>query len=314
MSISLRRILVPTDFSGAAAQACRAAVTLARQYGAQVHVLRVAAFRKAERHDPLAHVVDSDRVKAELEEAALEAIGELLAEADTTDLDIQPVFRSGIAAGPTIVRYAAHHDVDMVVMGTHGRRGLNHLMLGSVAEEVVRSADCPVLTVRARETPAPQAFKRFLLPMDFSEHSEPALCAAHALATDFGASLQLLHVVEPLQNMGISNYSHEIGVKWESSQKEAAEEIMKKACDDLGTKAVAHTFKTVSGKPADAIPIVAEEYDGDLIIIPTHGRTGLKRFLMGSVAEKVVRHARCPVLTLKPFGRSLLSEEATSSG
>lgn len=308
MSISLRRILVPTDFSGAAAQACRAAVIFARLYGAQLHVLRVAAFRKAERHDPLAHVVDPDRVKAELEAEALAAIGEMLAEVDTSDLDIQPVFRSGIAAGPTIVDYAANQDVDLIVMGTHGRRGLNHLMLGSVAEEVVRSAGCPVLTVRATQSPTPVSFKRFLMPLDFSEHSDAALCTAHQLATDFGASLQLLHVVEPLHSMGISNYGHEIGAQWETSQKEAAEEIMKKACEDLGTEAEVHTFRTVIGKPADAIPIVAEEYDGDLIVIPSHGRTGLKRFLMGSVAEKVVRHALCPVLTLKPFGRSILAD------
>ncbi len=306
MSITLKRILVPTDFSGSAAQACRVAVKLARQYGAELRVLRVAAFRKAERHDPLAHVKDPERVKAELETEALKAIGQLLAEADTSDLDLLPVFRSGISPAPTIVDYAANHDVDLVVMGTHGRRGLNLLRLGSVAEEVVRSAGCPVLTVRASETPKPVAWKRFLIPMDFSEHSDSTLSTAHQLASDFGAELQLLHVVEPLRSMGISNYGHDICRNWEVSQKEAAEELMRKACAPLSTSSVCSDFKIVSGKPAEAIPAVAEEFDGDLIVIPSHGRTGLGQFLLGSVAERVVRHSHCAVLTLKPFGRSLV--------
>jgi nucleotide-binding universal stress UspA family protein len=309
MSISLKRILVPTDFSGSAAQACRVAVKLARLYGAELHVLRVAAFRKGERHDPLAHVADPERVQAELEEVALEDIGQLLDEADTTDLTILPVFRSGISPAPTIVGYAARHDVDMVVMGTHGRRGLNHLMLGSVAEEVVRSAGCPVLTVRASEAPAPVEWKRFLIPMDFSGHSDRAMGTAHQLASDFGAELQLLHVVEPLRSMGISNYGHDICRNWEVSQKEAAEELMHKACEPFGDTAVCTDFKIVSGTPAEAIPAVAAEIGGDLIVIPTHGRTGLKKFLLGSVAERVVRHSSCAVLTLKPFGRSLVDDE-----
>ncbi len=309
MSISIQRILVPTDFSGSAAQACRVAVKLARQYGAELHVLRVAAFRKSERHDPMAHLADPNRVKAELEAAALEAIDALLADADTSDLTIRPVFRSGIAPGPTIVKYAETEDTDLVVMGTHGRRGLNHMMIGSVAEEVVRNANCPVITVR-EDAPDVLRWKRVLVPTDFSEHSGPALRTAYGFAADFGAELQVLHVVEPLQSMGISNYSHDICRNWESSQKDAAEELMQKACSSFGGDAVRYSFKTVSGKPADAIPYVAKQDDADLIVIPTHGRTGLKRFLMGSVSEKVVRHAHCPVLTLKSFGRSMLVGEA----
>lgn len=307
MSISLKRILVPTDFSGSAAQACRVAVNLARRYGAELHVLRVARFRNAERHDPLTHLAQPERVKAELEAAALEAIDDLLADVDTFNLTIVPVFRSGIAPGPTIVDYAADEDVDLVVMGTHGRRGLKHMMLGSVAEEVVRSAGCPVLTVRASDSPGAVDWKRFLIPLDFSDHSDLALVTAHHLADHFGAELQLLHVIEPLQSMGISNYGHKICRNWEVSQKEAAEELMQKACDALPDLAVGHAFKTVSGRPADAIPTVAEEDGADLIVIPSLGRTGLKQLLLGSVAERVVRQAHCPVLTLKPFGRPLVA-------
>jgi len=294
------------DFSGSATQACRVAVKLARQYGAELHVLRVAAFRNAERHDPLAHLADPERVKAELEIAAREAIDQLLAEADTSDLTIRPVFRSGIAPGPAILDYATEEDVGLVVMGTHGRRGLNHLMLGSVAEEVVRRAECPVLTVRASESPTAVTWKRIVVPLDFSEHTELALRTAYHLAADFGASLQLLHVVQPLRAMGISNYGHEISRNWEVSQKRAAEELMQKACDAIPMTAITHEKKTVTGEPAEAIATVTKEDGGDLIVIPTHGRTGLRQFLLGSVTERVVRHAHCPVLTLKPFGRALI--------
>jgi nucleotide-binding universal stress UspA family protein len=307
MSISLNRILLPTDFSGTAAQAGRLAVQLARRYGAELHVLQVAAFRAAERHDPLAHLPDPERVMATLEAEALEAIHQLL-DRDTAGLSLLPVFRSGAAPGPEIVAYAAQQEVDLVVMGTHGHRGLDHLMLGSVAEEVVPRAGCPVLTVRAGDQDASADWKRILLPLDFSDHSEPALRVAHHLAADSGAELRLLHVVEPLKSMGISNYGHDISQNWEVSQKQAAEELMRKACAALPASAVTFVHKTVIGRPADAIPTVAAEEGDDLIVIPTHGRTGLRRLLLGSVAERVVRQAPCPVLTLKSFGRSLLDD------
>jgi len=152
------------------------------------------------------------------------------------------------------------------------------------------------------------SLQRILVPMDFSEHTDMALITAHHLADHLGAELRLLHVVEPLRSMGISNYGHEICRNWEVSQKEAAEELMHKACDAIPLPADRRDFRTVSGRPADAIPAVAKEDGVDLIVLPTHGRSGLEQLVVGSVAERVVRNAHCPVLTLKPFGRPLAVE------
>jgi nucleotide-binding universal stress UspA family protein len=99
------------------------------------------------------------------------------------------------------LHYAKDNDVDLIVMGTHGRRGLGHLSLGSVAEEVVRMAPCSVLTIREREEPMPpEAAKQLLVPVDFSEFSKRALASAKKVAAAYHARLQLLHVIEEVIN------------------------------------------------------------------------------------------------------------------
>src|SRR5690606_34769986 len=101
-----------------------------------------------------------------------------------------------VAAAPAILQYARDQEMDLVVMGTHGRRGLRRLFLGSVAEEVVRLSVCPVLTVHAGPIRSEALFGDILVPIDFSPHSKAALRAAASLAPELGASLDLLHVVE----------------------------------------------------------------------------------------------------------------------
>ena len=184
-------------------------------------------------------------------------------------------------------------------------------MLGSVAEEVVRTAPCSVLTVRATdgtlEVYHPQ---RLLVPVDFSEHARLALIYAKDLARRFDARIDLLHVVEHTLQPGFYNTglvtAHDLEPEMEARIREHLERFYREA---PGAAADPYCF-VVHGHAAVQIAEHAREQETDLIVIATHGLTGLEHFFLGSVTEKVVRTAPCPVFTAKGFGTSLLAPNA----
>lgn len=154
--IVLKRILVPTDFSEASAAAARYGVALARAFRAKLHLLHVES-----RHDLEIDVERELVIQKHLEasatglpqNAARELLGTLLTEEEENELQPEHVLRAAGIGGPyvEIVRYAKERDIDVIVMGTHGRGFVAHMLMGSVAEKVVRKAPCPVLTVRHPE-------------------------------------------------------------------------------------------------------------------------------------------------------------------
>ena len=135
------RILLPTDGSDASDRAVEQAIGLARETGATLHVLFVVE------DIPYAPELMDDEVEGQLRELGQEALEEIRAQADEADVAVDAVLRQG-APHTTILEYAEEADVDLIVMGTHGRSGLDRYLLGSVTERVVRTADAPVLTVR----------------------------------------------------------------------------------------------------------------------------------------------------------------------
>lgn len=153
--IELKNILVPTDFSETAAVALRYAKPLAERFGASLHVLHVL-------EDPLlgwkpeGHVVAVPKIRAGMEQGAHAQMGQLLSDEERTKFHAEMVMLWG-RPFVEVVRYAADHGIDLIVMGTHGRTGLSHLMMGSVAEKVIRLAPCPVMVVgqQTAENPAP---------------------------------------------------------------------------------------------------------------------------------------------------------------
>ncbi len=213
-----------------------------------------------------------------------------------------------ISAASAILDYAAENDIDLIVMGTHGRRGLRRLLLGSVAEEVVRLAPCPVLTVPERELReglSADHVERIVVPVDFSQHAKLALDYARELAAVYGAHLHLLHVVDevvypdfypPIMPSGGS----------------ITEELRDQSLDRLrGLLATAEGWEVEAdvhvgaGRAAPAIADFAKDRGIDLIVIASHGLTGFSHVLLGSVTEQLVRRAPCPVFTVKAFGKRL---------
>ena len=193
-------------------------------------------------------------------------------------------------------------------MGTHGRRGPARLFLGSVAEEVVRHAPCPVLTLREEKAPkAIEAVEKILVPVDFSPYSQEALSYGKEVAALYGAGLQVLHTIEepayPYFYTPGGTYSP---VEQLEALREKAEEALDKMLSETpGPEVPAERF-VATGRPASEIARFAEERGSDMVVIATHGLTGLERLLVGSTAEQVVRLAHCPVFTVKSFGKSLI--------
>jgi nucleotide-binding universal stress UspA family protein len=276
--MTLHRILLPTDFSDAA-EPLRHARLLADHFGAALHVLHVATGAEQQRQGE----------------------GDLDAFLRSHDLDeVSAAVVVAEAAAPGIEAYAERHGVDLIVMGSHGRRGLERMFLGSVTEEVLRHAPCPVLTIRTgRGAVAPRAVDRVLAPLDLSDASLRALPAARSFAAAYGAQLDVLHVVEDIDipaiyGEDIPNPLHEM---FPEVQRRTRDEIDRALAAAPGPE-VPSAIHFARGHAAEAIVDFAEDEGSGLIVLTRTGRRGLTRFLIGSATDGVVRAAPCPVLVV----------------
>ncbi len=296
----LRKILVPTDFSQPAEKALGYALYLARQYDAELHLLHVIVLHGEDPYNPDHHFPDVEDAREQVERQTAKQMRESVSARDTKDLVIKKAQRRNVSAGPAIVEYAQEEDIDLIVMSTHGRRGMRHLLLGSVTEEVVRLAPCPVLSVPGASKPTSE-LKRILAPIDFSGHSRQALSVARRIAADYGATLQVLHVLQDIIHPAFYNMGAFALRDLQPDIEERAEQALRELLSESAGPEVHAEYSIVEGHAAHAIEDFARRNETDLIVIATHGLTGLEHFMMGSVTEKIVRRASCPVLVLKVF-------------
>lgn len=307
--LTIDDVLVARDFSSVSDQALRHALDLAARTEAQIHVLHAEVLHESpDSEEGRSPAKDLGSFRKELEER--NAVS-----ADALDaVPVKEVVRRDVSPGPAILNYAAEAGIDLIALGTHGRRGPSRILLGSVAEEVVRQAEQPVLTVRGKgdaSSSTPDAIDRILVPVDFSDYSRDALRHAKEWASLHDASIDVLHVVG--QDLHPAFY-----VGGVESVYDVEPDIEQKVLDKLdsfvaetgGPVPEVRSHVRVSKGVASNIVEFVEENAIDLVSTSTHGRTGLDRFLLGSVAEKIVRHVRCPVLTVKSFGESVVSTNA----
>jgi nucleotide-binding universal stress UspA family protein len=274
-------ILFPTDFSENAQQAFPLACSLARDCGARIVVLYVVP-------PPLGHDQVLIRTKPEeYYEGAWQAIREVRAPDENVRLEYR--LADGHAA-PEILNVADEIQTGLIVIGTHGRSGLGRLLLGSVTEQVLRGAACPVLA--CKQSPAAK-INTILFPTDVSEASEAALGVAFSLARDYHARLIVLHVAAIGPPTPYSAFERMLA---ESAAYRSEVEDKLRHCQKPDCNA---DFRVEQGDAAEQIIRVAQEARCDLLVMGSHGRTGLSRLVMGSVAEKVLRNASCPVLLVK---------------
>jgi nucleotide-binding universal stress UspA family protein len=303
----VKKILFPTDFSRCAGQAFTHALYLTQRYGAEMHMLHAVVLNEDDPNNPEHHFPGIEDIVERLNESIEERMTSEIEASKALVLNIVKAQRRGISPATVILDYAQDNDIDLIVMGTQGLRGLSHLLMGSVAEEVVRLARCPVFTVREKKQPKPiEDFERILAPVDFSDHSKKSLSYAKVMAESYGAKLQILHVIE--ENIHPAFYASGKSSIFEliPNIKEKSEQALKQLLADAGGPKVDAEVHVVEGRATQEIVKFAEKYGSDLIVIATHGLTGIEHLLLGSVAEKVVRMSSSPVFTVKPFGKSLI--------
>lgn len=292
---ALQPIVVGLDFSAGSEAALLRAADLAERLHARLHIVHAAPTMRVEHGDAL-----FDETVQSVERRAREFTENALGGAEAFNvIGPEVVVRRGEAAPDAIVRYAKEVGAGLVVLGTHGHRGVRRFLMGSVAEEVVRRSPCPVLTVpnaAARTAPGPSA--PVLVPVDFSETNREAVSAAQLIAAQFEAPVELVHVVErtgPYPDFynnipGLLTFYDTV-----PDSEEQVEPHLRRFGEDVGGVTGYHVR---SGRPDRAIAEVAEEVGAGLIVMATHGLTGLDHALIGSVTERTLRRAPCPVLAL----------------
>jgi nucleotide-binding universal stress UspA family protein len=289
--MDIDRILCPVDFSETSAHAVDFAIVVAGYYKARLTAL---------------HVVSPEEPsigEIALEERRQETTA-FLARAPSQQIAVDVLIDVGQPARHILDR-AASLPADLIVMGTHGNSGFEHLVLGSVAEKVLRKAACPVLTVPPRAaTRVTLPFARLLCAVDFSEASGSAVRAALSLSAESGAHLTLLHVLEWPWDEPPAPAIEELPAaqglalaEFRRYTEESARQRLESLVPDSAPMSRVAT-RLSSGKPYVRILDVATEEHSDVIVLGVRGRRPLDLTLFGSTANHVVRRATCPVLTL----------------
>ena len=278
-------ILVPTDGSDCAQAAVGYAEDLATRYEARVHTLCVADSRTLE------NAPQYDQVKQERAELAERTCNDL----SVSGIPVEKAVRTDVPHR-AILQYATEQDIDLVVMGTHGRTGVERYLLGSVTEKVVRLSDVPVLTVKAEDDgDASHPYTDILVPTDGSEGAKAAIGPAVDVASTYDARLHALSVIDTMA-MGVDVRS--------GTFLEALEESARSAVDTVEEQASHASVSAVDtaiehGEPYRGVRSYVEEHDVDLVVMGTRGSSGIERYLLGSVTEKTVRTSPVPVMTVR---------------
>jgi nucleotide-binding universal stress UspA family protein len=305
--ITIRRILCPVDFSDHSRRALDHAIAIARWYESTVTALHVFSSAPVAAFGP-GPVIFEPIVLTLGDRDQLLADTKAFAEAEgAPGIAIEAVVREGSTARE-ILEQAASMKADLLVIGTHGRSGVERLVLGSVAEKVLRKAGCPVMTVPIGlpdAVPAgPVLFKRILCPVDFSESSMHALEYATSMAQEADGQLTLLHVIEhEFQNAAddVAGIAYDAGMTIADFLKQRDEALRRRLEDAIaGAREFCTTESLIThGKPWREVLRVATERQSDLIVMGIQGRGAADLLFFGSTTQHVVREASCPVLTLR---------------
>ena len=299
---TLRKILVPVDFSEPSLVAIDYASKVATRLGAELNLVHAV--------EPVPAFVGTDGNFLFLSdsEADIRARKHLRNAAELNGMPLRPehIHVSEGRAFEEICRLASKLGIDLIVMPTRGHTGLKHLALGSTAESVTRYSPCPVLVLRARSKPqangklpvASPSFRKIIVPIDFSGCSMTGLAYAKNLAREFGSKLVLLHSVALHYYVTSDEYARYDLPLLLSQAEQAARAQMRHLVRRTDWEGVKVESSVQIGHPGQQICGRAEERQADLIVTATHGRTGLAHTFIGSTAEFVVRHAHCPVLVV----------------
>ncbi len=290
------RILVPLDGSELAELALAPAGLLARRFNAQLWLLQVLAPVPLESGS-------SVRLARAAVDQAQEYLQDVQRRLEASGLTVRAIVRWGDPAGE-ILAAAQEGRADLIAMATHGRGGLGRWMLGSVADRVVRAATIPVLVVPARAAAAARqpGFRRLLVPLDGSALAEEALLHALLTARAFNATIELLSVM-PRSDLTQYPESWFPDLEYEALRDER-ERYLHDLAARLRQEGLQIEATLESGDVPEMIIRTAESHGADLIVMATHGRGSIMRWLLGSVATKLVTAAPVPLLLVRAASAS----------
>lgn len=303
--ITYKKMLVPLDGSELAETVFVYAKEIARRLGIDIILLHVCAPEDAEqlpmRRAYIERSVETMRRQAEelLKKSGPQAGGKAI--------NVRGEVATGYPA-EEIIRYAEANDADLILMATHGRSGVKRWTMGSVADKVLRASKVPVWLVRAG-LPAEVVYdllptRRILVPLDGSELAESVLPHVEAVARQRGAEVVevlLVGVCEPM--LLPSYYPVALPLSWDdhiARCRRETGEYLQKIAKRLQNEGLKVSFEVLVGKPADAIVDYVSKNPINLIIMSTHGRSGLGRWVFGSVAERILLGVTIPILLIRP--------------
>jgi len=298
------RILLAVDGSKLSEAATRTVITQARPQDTEVHVLHVIDVLSTQLPEMMAaypgveHDRDAQRKPAE---ALVAKTAEMLR---AKGLRVTTAVELGCPKSK-IIDTAAESHVDLIVLGSHGRTGLDRFLMGSLPDSVLRHADCSVELVRLPRSAkgskrisgaAKGKVRRILLAIDDSKFSKAALQLLIEQVPN-ETEVRVLHVVEPLPRLlarGTGGYNPALD-KLQEARTRQAQDLVAKFAEMLSSNNLKVTTSVGKGDPKSKILDAAEQWKADLIVLGSIGQTGLERFLMGSVSDTVACHARCSV-------------------
>ena len=298
----MKKLIVTTDFSDQARNAYGAAVSLASAYQAQLQLVHQAElprlyFETVSLPVDLEHY--GDQLEAKLEEE--------LRLAPFQNVDASTHLILGEQGAADIAGFAEAEEAELIVMASHGRTGLAHALLGSFTEIVARKSVVPVLTYRAAEGSDSFEPRTLLVPLDLSENANAVFPVIRQLAERFDLSVRCLHIFPEVSVHGA----------WGQVQERlrVSTEVATKTTDELRSRcgqALPDLQFSVDSRFGDPYREILHEIRStgpDLVVMSTHGLTGIRRLYFGSVAEKLIRTSPCSVLTVRPKN---IREQATS--
>jgi nucleotide-binding universal stress UspA family protein len=294
--LTLTRVLCPTDFSEVSTKAEAYATALAEHYNASLHLLHV--------DPPMPIMAPYGEIPVDVrlfEEQREQALADLAAAGDRArarGVDTETSVRGGHPARE-ILAVVDEQGADLLVLGTHGRGGVEHLLLGSVAEKIVRKAPCPVMVVPPASHPETGVlFSRILCPIDGSAASHDAVTFALSLARETDGELTLLYVVEPVPASG------EFGAldfeEYRRLGDAHAKTVLAAAVPPEVREWCRVREQTSVGKPSERIVEAARTGQADVIVMGVRGRGAIDLMAFGSTTNDVIRRAGCPVLAVHP--------------
>jgi len=298
----LNNILVPIDFSEFSTHALNYAIGLAEKFQSKLTLLHAVVLFEDDVNEE-ERLQKFEELVRRREKNIDTQMSTNIQEAQKKGINVESIILRSISAADAILEYLPEHSFDLIVMGTHGRTGLKHMFLGSVAEKIVRLAPVPVLSVH--RSVQKFSLSKIVVPIDFSIYSRNAADIAISLAKSFGAQIKFVHIVEKDIHPSFYAAGVESIFQIDTSLKDRVIQNLKGFLEEQTSAGIKTEFIVKEGKAHREIIEFAQQVKTDLIVISTHGLTGLEYLLLGSTAEKLVRWASCPVLTIKTRNNSV---------